>query len=463
MWGNEGKDGLSQKQFIDSLGVDPTALTDPSQLFGNLYAGLLDGSGDGSGDGFPDLTGGTSNTGSGGIFGIIDAYSKAQSLAKGKVEPSNLTSPGTAKNAITVGASESYRPKAEGWGGYASNPYQAAGFFGEPIASDEMSDNINGMAAFSSRGPTQDGRTKPDLAAPGTNIISNRSPLGSDKVYWGPYGQTQYAYAGGTSQASPFAAGSAALVREWLQKKQGQATPSAALIKAVMINGAHDMAPGQYGEGPTQEMDARPNSVEGWGRIDLAAALDPKGPQATLVLDEKAGMSTQGDRRYVFHVKSGSPLAVTLAWSDFPGSPTAQKALVNDLDLVVTSPRGDVAAGNGQADRLNNVEGVDLAAPVDGDYIVEVKGANVPSGPQPYAVVVSGSVIRDAPPAGVRGDINGDGRLTAADATLALKATTGSLSLTPDQIKAGDTDGDGKVTLGDVLRILKAAVGLGTL
>src|SRR5262249_11277550 len=152
------------------------------------------------------------------------AIQDAHAVAKGKVEPGSLTSPGTAKNIVTVGASEGNEPSQ-------TQTYQTAGFFADPIMSDKMADNIEGMAAFSSRGPTLDGRIKPDVVAPGPFIISNRSPLGQDLVYWAPL-NSNYAYSGGTSLSSPFVAGSAALVREWLQKKQSVANPSAALIKA---------------------------------------------------------------------------------------------------------------------------------------------------------------------------------------------------------------------------------------
>ncbi len=86
----------------------------------------------------------------------------------GRIDPDSMAAPGTAKNAITVGASENNRPSLSfTWGtGY-----------GSPIASDLQANNINGMAAWSSRGPTDDGRMKPDLVAPGTWICSARSRL----------------------------------------------------------------------------------------------------------------------------------------------------------------------------------------------------------------------------------------------------------------------------------------------
>jgi hypothetical protein len=94
----------------------------------------------------------------------------------GVVDPDSLVAPGTAKNVITVGATESDRST----GGVGAFPWLLLNLcFGvEPIATDYPSDDASGMAAFSSRGPADDGRIKPDLVAPGTNIVSNASRYG---------------------------------------------------------------------------------------------------------------------------------------------------------------------------------------------------------------------------------------------------------------------------------------------
>lgn len=75
-------------------------------------------------------------------------------------------------------------------------------------------------------------------------------------------------------------------------------------------------------------------------------------------------------------------------------SPAASAALVSDLDLAVKAPNGTYHYPNGlyAADRRNNVEGLVLAPPVPGEYLVQVSGFNVPMGPQPYALVAHGNV-----------------------------------------------------------------------
>jgi hypothetical protein len=204
----------------------------------------------------------------------------------GFIDADSLASPATAKNAITVGASENNRPERPfTWGSIWPDDYPA-----NPIFQDSVSNNLNGMAAFSSRGPADDGRIKPDLVAPGTFIISARSHDPSAGTGWGTV-NGDYMYNGGTSMSTPLVAGAAALVREWLSELRGFANPSAALMKAVLINGAADMSPGQYNS-PQEIPASRPNNVSGWGRIDLAASLNPPSPQKIWLQDYTTGLTT---------------------------------------------------------------------------------------------------------------------------------------------------------------------------
>ena len=135
--------------------------------------------------------------------------------------------------------------------------------------------DIAGMAAFSSRGPALDGRIKPDIVAPGTWIASTKSSVASGGG-WGAI-DSNYMYMGGTSMATPLTAGAAALIRQYYTDRES-ITPSAALIKATMVNGATDIYPGQYGTGGTQEIPVtRPTNVAGWGRVDVQDSIFPTG------------------------------------------------------------------------------------------------------------------------------------------------------------------------------------------
>jgi hypothetical protein len=250
----------------------------------------------------------------------------------GVIDFDSIGTPGTAKNVVTVGASENLRPGANG--GCTWNSC-FAGFGTSPIANDDVSDSANGMAAFSSRGPTDDGRIKPDIVAPGTNILSTRSHHPQAGTGWGVYDE-DYIYEGGTSMSTPLTAGAAALAREWLGRVKGIANPSSALMKSVLINGAADMSPGQYGAGAAREIPSqRPNNVTGWGRVDLVEALNPPAPRKLWITDNTAGLTTGGSATYQLNVSASQ--AAVAARKPVPIRRTSH--------ITATMPPGDSVIG----------------------------------------------------------------------------------------------------------------------
>jgi subtilisin family serine protease len=306
----------------------------------------------------------------------------------GRIDPGSIGSPGTAKNALTVGASENLLLQ----GGIQRPVNQlrdAALHWGaEPIFSSHISDNVNGLAMFSSRGPTLDGRLKPDIVAPGTNILSARSHVPGAEVLWGIYNE-DYVYSGGTSMATPLAAGGATVARQVLQEKFHLTSPSAALLKATLLHTAVDMYPGQYGEvgaAHGQELlTRRPNMDEGYGRLDVAAISGLT--DATHFVDNTVGVGAGEIQEVTVTLAKPGQILVNLVYTDAPASPNAATALVNDLDLAVTAPGGSVTASH---DRLNNSEVVELSAAAAGSYKISVQGVKIPqgkNGKQPYALV----------------------------------------------------------------------------
>ena len=145
----------------------------------------------------------------------------------------SIGSPASSKNALTVGAARSSRTS----GGVSTARTARSGsdrFPAEPIASDLVSGDAECIAAFSSRGPCDDRRIKPDLVAPGTDIVSTRSAAAATSDFWGLVpGNDHYAFMGGTSMAAPLVAGCAALVRQYYATERG-IEPSAALVKATI-------------------------------------------------------------------------------------------------------------------------------------------------------------------------------------------------------------------------------------
>lgn len=254
------------------------------------------------------------------------------------------------------------------------------------------------MMSGSSRGPTDDGRIKPDVVAPGGYVRSCRAQEAGDtgSASWSNQYYLEYT---GTSMATPNAAGAAALVREYLVEIALRPEPQGALVKALLILGAQDMG--------TRNI---PNDDEGWGRVNLRDTLAPTGGRGIWVDDRSLLSSTGQSKTYVFNVSaSSSPFKVVLAWSDERGSRFSSTQLVNDLDLEVTSPDGTTYLGNvfsngrsiqaGSRDTLNNVEVVLIDAAQQGIWEVKVKDSNhAGSRSQPYSIAVSGQGVNDLRP-----------------------------------------------------------------
>jgi hypothetical protein len=276
-----------------------------------------------------------------------------------------LTQPKVAKNVIAVGNSEGLRIDLGG----------------------ANADNMDDIAADSSRGPAADGRIKPDLVAPGTAITGGRSGTDSLKGNLDAF----HRWSSGTSHSAAHISGMAALFTHWWTSANFGDNPSPSLIRAALINSARDLN-GQNSSGSV------PNGTEGWGRPNLKSLLNTG--VGMKYIDEQVPLEQPGPG-FVLQgsVADGTkPLRITVAWTDPPG--VADPALVNDLDLIVTVG-GTVYKGNvfsngvsttgGVADNRNNTESVFFPA-------------GIPSG--------TGLSIEVRPTA-----LNGDGILLNGDAT----------------------------------------------
>jgi PKD repeat protein len=228
------------------------------------------------------------------------------------------------------------------------------------------------LVSSSSRGPANDGRIKPDIAANGQNQISTDPNNG-------------YQSFGGTSGAAPGIAGISAQLYQAYRQLNGGQDPETPLIKAAMLNTAYDL--GNRG----------PDFKYGWGRVDAY--------RAALLLEQNRYLSNsvaQGiTKSHTINVPAGvKEVRFMLYWLDPAGTVLSSRALVNDLNLSATSPSAqpllpwllnpapnpttlDAPATTG-VDNLNNVEQIALLDPEPGDYVLQVSGFDVPQGPQKY-------------------------------------------------------------------------------
>jgi len=276
----------------------------------------------------------------------------------------NISTYGNAKNILTVGA---INPLGSG-------PYTAA--------------NIR-LTAFSSWGPTDDGRIKPDLVADGVRVLSTSNA-----------GNNSYTTLSGTSMSTPNVSGSLILLQELYSQKNANSFMRAATLKALAIGTATDAG---TADGPDYSY--------GWGLLNMEAAA-----QAILDNGTKAKIAenilSQGDQQFFEVTAAGTaPLKGTICWTDpeavaissVNGLNNKTPRLINDLDLravqnqesynpwVLDPANPSAAAGKGDNTR-DNVEQVLISNPVAGAvYRFKVSHkAVLKRGPQAYSIVITG-------------------------------------------------------------------------
>jgi len=276
----------------------------------------------------------------------------------------------------------------EGYGDYYSTAPPAGNKNALMIGA--LNSNDDSMTTFSSWGPTEDGRLKPDFCGPGcqSNADGGVTSPSSGST-------TSYTTLCGTSMSGPTIAGIGALLLQDLRAQNpGDPDPRNSTLKSLMAHTATDI------------LDPGPDYRSGYGSVKAPALIDFA--RTGNWLESEAD---QGDT-LLFTVPvapTDTELKITLAWDDIPGTPNVAMALVNDLDLQVFSPSGgthypwtldplDPSAHAVQtaADHLNNIEQVYVDSPEAGVWLVEVRGHNVPQGPQEFSLCASPTLVNCA-------------------------------------------------------------------
>jgi hypothetical protein len=363
---------------------------------------------------------------------------------QGNNGPASLYPDAAAKNVISVGAVNTQDTS---------------------ILNDDSWGSPGGSIGIPSYGPTADGRIKPDLCGPNDYVFT------TDWVGYNGYRIGNYitkcsdVYFGDTSAATAVVAGATGLVYDMYKKNlfgnnPTGITPHAATVKAMLIATAY-----QY--------PGIDRMKEGWGvpRLQNLSNLGSK----IFIVNEETALQTGHSVAYSLSMPAqGSPLKISLVWTDPAGTPGAQTALVNNLDLKVTAPNGTVFWGNhgltssqwsssgdnpSYRDSKNNVENVFIENPEQygsGTWTVTVIAQNIAldGHSETTAVDQDFALVATTTYKPICGDANNDGIISVSDVVyLTNYLFIGGPEPVPMKC-VGDVNGNGIVDISDVVYLI---------
>lgn len=253
------------------------------------------------------------------------------------------------------------------------------------------------ISYFSSWGPVDDGRIKPDICANGVGLYSTVDDNNS-----------KYRSLSGTSMSSPAAAGSLILLQEHYQDLNGNNNfMLAATLKALVIHTADEAGP-----------DPGPDYMYGWGLMNTESAALKISEDQTLNVMEELTLNNGGTYSRTVTAVGGQPLVATVVWTDVEGSPVSASLdpidpmIVNQLDLRITegsnthfpwscsiANHSAAATRNGE-NNVDNVQMVTIDNPTAGtNYTIVVDhDGSLSGGSQNFSIILSGAGASGAQP-----------------------------------------------------------------
>ncbi len=264
------------------------------------------------------------------------------------------------------------------------------------------------LASFSSYGPTDDGRVKPDIVAPGVNIFSC---LSDD--------ENAYGYYSGTSMSAAVVSGGVALLNEMQYQFQPGVELCASSIKGMLIHTAENIS-----------ANSGPNYQSGWGMVDFDKAhqlLEDNILSGGEIIYE-GEIIKQNVFTKTVNVNEGETIKATLVWTDLPAESEStalnntESKLINDLDLTIVKD-GDVYYPfvlNPATPSLPSITGINVLDNVEqviiddcegGEYIISVDASKITTDTQSFSLIVSGHEyeLGFLPPTGLNGFYNPEG------------------------------------------------------
>jgi hypothetical protein len=342
---------------------------------------------------------------------ICWAAGNEQDLLTAKGGFQSITYNGLSKNILTVGA------------------------VNDAVSGGVRSASAGTMSDFSSWGPSDDGRIKPDVVANGVTV---NSPIDTSN--------TAYASYSGTSMATPSVTGSAALLAQLYAREFAGQRMRSSMLKGLLIHTADDLG------------NAGPDYKFGWGLINVKAAADVilahKASLAAPKMIEDTLTAAVSSRTHTFQWDGVSPIRVTLCWTDPVGTAQSDNSrnpnLRHNLDLTVTTPGStllrpyimpfvgnwsdaamSLVATTGK-NNVDNVEQVYVSAPNQaGTYTVTVsRDGALTTSSQVYSLIVTGGAnVETNPPPVVSLTAPIDGQTVLPGTSLSLTATATDLAL----------------------------------